>query len=108
MLEEIYDTFLRKIRNTIYGVRLKEQEKTLSSGRENFEKLKIEDQCMVIYEILHLFQCQSTQANLKLIGGPGNAGRLGLNSDITKYENISIINQSVTGIYEQAIDLKKV
>lgn len=108
MLEEIYDTFLRKIRNTIYGVRLKEQEKTLSSGRENFEKLKIEDQCMVIYEILHLFQCQSTLANLKLIGGPGNAGRLGLNSDITKYENISIINQSVTGIYEQAIDLKKV
>ena len=107
MLEEVYDTFLGKIRNTIYGIRLKEQEKTLSSKRENFEKLKIEDQCLVIYEILHLFQCQSTSANLKLIGGPGSAGILVMNNDITKCKNVSIINQSVTGFYEQVIDLKK-
>lgn len=107
MLEEVYDTFLGKIRNTIYGIRLKEQEKTLSSRRENFEKLKIEDQCLVIYEILHLFQCQSTSANLKLIGGPGSAGILVMNNDITKCKNVSIINQSVTGFYEQVIDLKK-
>lgn len=107
MLKEVYDTFLGKIRNTIYGIRLKAQEKTLSSGIEAFEKLRIEDQCLVIYEILHLFQCQRILADLKLIGGSGNAGSLTLNSDITKYENISIINQSVTGIYEQVIDLKK-
>ena len=107
MLREVYDTFLEKIRNTIYGIRLKAQEKTLSSGIEAFEKLRIEDQCLVIYEILHLFQCQRILADLKLIGGSGNAGSLTLNSDITKYENISIINQSVTGIYEQVINLKK-
>lgn len=107
MLREVYDTFLGKIRNTIYGIRLKAQEKTLSSGIEAFEKLRIEDQCLVIYEILHLFQCQRILADLKLIGGSGNAGSLTLNSDITKYENISIINQSVTGIYEQVINLKK-
>lgn len=107
ILREVYDTFLEKIRNTIYGIRLKAQEKTLSSGIEAFEKLRIEDQCLVIYEILHLFQCQRILADLKLIGGSGNAGSLTLNSDITKYENISIINQSVTGIYEQVINLKK-
>ena len=107
MLREVYDTFLEKIRNTIYGIRLKAQEKTLSSGIEAFEKLRIEDQCLVIYEILHLFQCQRILADLKLIGGSGNAGSLTLKSDITKYENISIINQSVTGIYEQVINLKK-
>ena len=107
MLREVYDTFLEKIRNTIYGIQLKAQEKTLSSGIEAFEKLRIEDQCLVIYEILHLFQCQRILADLKLIGGSGNAGSLTLNSDITKYENISIINQSVTGIYEQVINLKK-
>ena len=45
-------------------------------------------------------------ANLKLIGGPGSAGTIKINNNITNVEQISIINQSPTGIYEQEIDLK--
>ena len=54
-----------------------------------------------------MFQCQSGAANLKLIQGPGSAGIIVLNNNITKCNQISIINQSPTGIYEQEIDLKK-
>lgn len=107
-LLQLYDAFLYKLRNTIYKVRLGAQEKTLGNKRDKFMTLSREEQCVVLSEILHMFQCQSGLANLKLIDGPANAGSLKLNNDITKYEQISIINQSPAGIYEQEIDLKRV
>lgn len=105
-LLDLYDTFLGKIQHTVYHVRLSAQEKTLTEKRENFLELSLENQCVVLSEILHMFQCQSGSADLKLIGGSENAGILVMNSNITKCNQISIINQSPTGIYEQEIDLK--
>lgn len=106
MLNRLYDTFLFKLQKSIYGNRLVEQAKTLSDQREKFNELKIEEKCLVLYEILHMFQCQSMASNLKLIDGPQKAGILVLNNNITKCKNICIINQSPTGIYEQVIDLQ--
>ena len=106
-LLKLYDIFLNKIQDSIYGIKLSAQEKTLVNGKEKFIKLSIEEKCQVLYEILHLFQCQSTAANLRLIGGPGSAGILVMNNNISKCKNISIINQSPTGIYEKEIDLLK-
>ena len=105
MLVKLYDTFIDKIQNTVYGIRLMTQAHTLIEKRENFLKLSCEDKCIVLNEILHMFQCQSGAANLKMIGGPGSAGILVMNSNITKCKKISIINQSVTGIYENEVDL---
>ncbi len=105
MLMRLYDVFVDKIQNTIYGKRLLTQAQTLMEKRESFEKLCAEDKCIVLSEILHMFQCQSTASNLKLIGGPGSAGILVMNSNITKCTKISIINQSITGIFEKEINL---
>lgn len=105
-LLDLYDTFLDKLRNTVYHVRLKAQVATLTQKREAFNELSNEDKCIVLSEILHMFQCQSGSANLTLIGGSASAGILVLNSNITNLKQISIINQSSTGIYEQEIDLK--
>lgn len=107
MLIQLYDTFLAKIQNTIYGIRLSAQEKTLVEKRDTFLRLALEEKGLVLYEILHMFQCQSGSANLKAIGGPGSAGILVMNNNITKCQQISIINQSPTGVYEQEIDLLK-
>ena len=104
-LLHLYDAFLDKLKNSIYNKRLSAQLKTLGEKRGNFIKLCIEDKCIVLGEILHLFQCQSGSANLKSIGGPGNAGILLMNNNITGCNRISIINQSVTGIFEKEIDL---
>lgn len=105
MLVQLYNTFLWKIKNTIYGVRLSAQEKTLEEKRNTFLGLELEEKSLVLYEILHMFQCQSGSANLKAIDGPGNAGILKMSNNITKCKRISIINQSPTGVYEQEIDL---
>lgn len=104
----LYDTFLWKIQNTVYGTRLSAQEKTLQEKKEKFQTLSLKEQCLVLYEILHMFQCQSVSANLKAIGGPASAGIIKINNNITSCKRISIINQSPTGIYEQEIDLLKV
>lgn len=108
ILLQLYDTFLWKIQNTIYGIKLSAQEKTLQEKRDAFQNLSLEEKTLVLYEILHMFQCQSVSANLKAIGGPGNAGILRISNNITKCNQISLINQSLTGIYEQEIDLLKV
>lgn len=107
-LLELYDVFLNKIRNTIYGIRLSAQIDTLMKKREKFASLSNEEKCIVLSEILHMFQCNSSLANLKLIGGPESAGNLRINKNITKCEKIMLIHQSPTGIYEQKVDLKRV
>lgn len=106
-LEKLYDTFLEKLEKTVYRIRLSAQAKTLTDKKEKFMQLSKEEKCMILSEILHLFQCQSGAANLKAIGGPGSAGILVMNNNITKCKQISIINQSPTGIYEEEIDLLK-
>lgn len=68
-------------------------------------QLSPENKCVLLSEVLHMFQCQSASANLKLINGPGSAGILVLNNDITKYKNIQIIHQSPAGLYEQVLNL---
>ena len=65
----------------------------------------MEEKCIVLSEVLHLFQCQSGAANLKLLEGPASAGILVLNSNISELDEILIINQSPSGIFEKQIDL---
>ena len=105
-LQEVYKEFQHKLQNTVYGKRLETQIRTLEKGKEKFCSLTREEKCLILNEVLHLFQCQSTVANLSLIDGPSHAGIIRLNNDISNLEHISIVNQSITGFYEQVIDLK--
>ena len=104
-LVQLYDTFIYKLKNTIYHVRLALQGENLQKSREKFIKLSTENKCILLAEVLHLFQCQSGAANLKLIDGPAKAGILVLNNNIMKNRQISIVYQSPTGIFEKETDL---
>ena len=104
-LIKLYDIFIDKLENSVYARRLKLQGDTLIKKRDSFIALTMENKSIALSEILHLFQCQSTAANLKLIGGPASAGILVLNTNISNCKSVSIIHQSITGIYEQEIDL---
>ena len=78
----------------------------LENGKEKFVHLSKVQQCLVLNEILHLFQCRSVLSDFTLIGGFKRAGTIRLNSNISKLERVFLINQSITGFYEQVIDLK--
>lgn len=99
----IYDAFIEKLRSTIFGVKLSGQLETLVNKREEFIELDIEMQCVLIEEIIHIFQCNSLTTSYKTINGPASAGRVSISKEISN--SIKIVNQSPTGIFEQKIDL---
>ncbi len=101
----LYDVFLEKLRSSIYAKKISKQEKTLSRGRDTFQHLDLEEQCMVLAQILNLFQCNAATADLRAIGGPEEGGKLTLNKTLDKKKPTSIVHQSITGIFENEIDL---
>lgn len=101
----LYDELCRKQRETIYSLRPANQSNTLMGGRDQFEKLLCEEQCVVLNEILHLLQCKPVSADLKKIGGSPRAGTMNINKFITGCKEAKLIHQSVTGLFEQEIDL---
>lgn len=102
---EIYDTLYQKLRDTVYHKRLSAQVETLEKCREKFLLLTLEEQCIFLSNVLHLFQCNATSADLTLCGGVSGAGSLKMNNDITKLTDIKLIFQSVTGLFENELDL---
>ena len=108
LFEKLYDIFVFKLEQTVYAVKLSKQAKDLKEVKEEFLALDDEQKCLLLMEILHLFQCSPQLANLTNIGGGKSAGSLKILSDITKQQSVLLINQSITGFYEQVIDLKTI
>jgi len=104
----LYQELCRKQKDTIYQYRPNNQYKPLLNAQERFEQLSGEEQCIVLNEILWLLKCKPNAANLSLIGGGSRAGTIKLNKIITNCDSVVMKNQSVTGLYEQTINLLKV
>lgn len=104
-LLELYDLFLDKLGNTLYVEKYKKQYMFFDEKRSEFIALSKEDKCTILYEMLHMFQTNATLSNLKLLGGGSSVGTIQISKRIDNYDNLSIIYQSVTGIYEKEIKL---
>lgn len=101
----LYDTFITKLKDSVYSVMLANKITTLEALKENFEKATIEDKCIAISELLHLFQCDASMPNLKIIGGTGS-GRIKKTKTISgSFKKLTLVTQSVTGIFEKKVDL---
>lgn len=103
--EELYDTFLQKLKNSVYTVKLSAQAETLTKCRENFLHLAVEDRCAVLMQILAFFQCNPVLSDLRMIGGVGQAGRSTIPFNATKQSGLTLVNQSITGFFEKKIQL---
>ena len=102
---ELYDALHGKLRETVYNRCLSAQVKTFTQCRDKFIALPLEEQCIFLSNMLKMFQCNSMAADLTLCGGAASAGGLKMNKDITKLTNIKLIFQSVTGLFENELDL---
>ena len=73
----------------------------MQNGRSLFIELNCEEQVFELIEILQLFGTNSTLSNLSAIGCAKTAGGINIspNLDISKNKYV-IINQSVTGLFE--------
>ena len=104
----IYDMFIDKLNNSIYKLRPANQVDKLINKREVFIGLNVEEQCIVLNEILHLFQCKPITSNLSLLGEGAMVGSIYNNKVINKNKTFVMVNKSVTGLFRQETDLLKI
>lgn len=102
---ELYDLFVDKLGHTIYRYRPANPKEALMKDREKFVTLNLPEQCVVLGEILHLFQGKYSVGNLTLIGASPNSGKVQVGKVISNCSSVKLVHQSVTGIYEQVVDL---
>lgn len=103
----LYDALTQKLASPIYeGLSIKGQVPFLRQKRAAFVELSLEEQCRVLFEILHLMQCNSVTADLTLLGGAARA-RVILSNKFVQDFNIKMICQSPTGYYRKVANLKE-
>ena len=107
--ERLYQILCNKLEHTIYQYRPNNQCAIIVDGKDRFIELSCEDQCFVLDQIMWILRCKAkTTADIRLINGSSLGGKIVLNKYISNCEMIKIKNQSVTGLYEQTIDLLKI
>lgn len=103
--EQLYEELVFKFQNTIFANRPNPVGEKLKNGEELFEKLSITEQAKVLLQILQLTKLGLPKADLKLIGQSTSTGVMPISKTISGVSELKLINQSVTGIYEQQVDL---
>lgn len=105
--EKLYDEFVYKLKNTVYNEKLGAQVDTLEKAKDNFKAVSIEDQVILLLEILKMFGCFASGANLKKIKSSAKAGLITSSKDISVVKELRLINQSITGLFENEINISE-
>ena len=107
--EGLYQLLLGKLENSIYRIKYTTLAAAIREHYTEFLDLDPANQCRVLMGIMHLFTNDDSKVDLTLIGGKANMGILQTTSNLSNYqekqEQIKLIHQSVTGFYEQEVDL---
>lgn len=105
----LYNVLLNKILNSKYNIVFSSAYDNLNNGKKYFENsLSLYEQCKILLEVIKMLHCNPEVCNIKLLNlGKNTTGsiKISKNTILTKYKNVKIIYQSITGIYEQEIDL---
>lgn len=104
----LYDKLVEKLQNRVYGIKYAGVAEKLGSNKAQFTQLDLKKQCEVLLMMLRLFSnSNASGANLKLLSMSTATGRLEISKNLSKEgaETVTWINQSVTGVFEQEIDL---
>ena len=105
--EELYLLLLSKLQNPRYQVRLSTAANTVQEQTEKFKVLSLANQCRILIQILNLFANNASSADFKLLNGKAGIGILLLSKNLENYNghSLKLIYQSVTGFFEQQVDL---
>lgn len=105
----LYHELIKKHTDTIYRNRKPYAiGNILQEGKENFDKLTEHEQCEIIYEILKFSAIGTEVGNLNKVGRSSAIARIYISKNISKKDEVLLINQSVTGFYENVVDLNKI
>ncbi|MFR9302519.1 MAG: type II CRISPR RNA-guided endonuclease Cas9 [Fenollaria massiliensis] len=105
--ERLYEILSEKLENTIYKNKKNNQSEKISIGFELFKKLDVKDQILQLNQLLLIFGSQNNGVNTELIGGKKKTGVVFLSNKFKDFKEFKLINQSITGLFENEVDLLK-
>ena len=94
--------------NGIYRKRPNSVGDILQESEDIFNKLSLEEQVNSLMSLMKIFAFENQGIDLKSFGGAKQAGKMVPSKNITERESFVLVNQSVTGLFENQIDLLKV
>ena len=104
----LYNTLADKLSNTVMSVKFSNIANAMISKKEFFAKLSLKNQCDVLMQVMNIVHANVRTGDLSLLGEAKNSGTITTGSKIAPAKNIKsfkIINQSITGLFEQEIEL---
>lgn len=101
----LYKELCQKHNNSIYSKRPNPVGKKLLNVEPVFGNLSVYKQCIVINQILALSRIENPCADLTLLELSKQTGTMKISKNITDSKEFILINQSVTGLFEQKVDL---
>lgn len=102
--EQLYDLIILQLSKSLYDISsIKGVLEKVKNGKEMFTNLSIKDQIILLNGLVQYVGGMYT-VDLKLIGGAGMSGGTSIGKDITD-KNISLVCQSISGIYQKEIKL---
>ena len=104
----LFDALMGKMNNSIFSLRFGDMGVKISNKREVFLALPPEEQCVVLAEILKILHANVMCGDLTNIKLAKTAGALVSNmklSEIKGVTSVKLIHQSITGLFEQQIEL---
>ena len=102
---KLYDELYSKFTAGIFSIRPNGIADKMNSGKQKFSDLSIEKQVVILAEMLKLTSLGTMTANLTEIGASANSGKMLMNKEISNNNEVILINQSITGLYETKVDL---
>lgn len=104
---KLFNLLVDKLKNSVYKLRPANPCDKLLEKKEKFENISIEEQCVVLGEMIKLFQCKQLTADLRCINGSKDTGNMAISKTISGCKQFDLIHQSSTGLYEYTVDLLK-
>ena len=104
----LYDALTDKLKNSVFNVKFGKLAGTLPAKREKFVGLSVYDQCTVLVQLLNILHCNVLTGDLSLLDEAKKSGVTTIGNKIAKsssMQSFKIIHQSVTGLFEQEIEL---
>ena len=105
--ELLYLELLKKFRTSFFSNRPNPVGDKVDKSKQKFLSLDIEKQCILLCQILQSSSVLGSECDMTLLGESAHCGKMLISKKIGD-EDIYLINQSVTGLYEKKINLRTV
>lgn len=104
----LYSALTDKLNNTVLNVKFGNTANILRNKADRFKELSLKEQCEVLMQVLSILHADVRSGDLSLLDEPKKSGIIKTSSRIAPSKSIKsfkIIHQSVTGLFEQEIEL---